>query len=46
MLNNFELYNVYVKSAEIQNWSILNTKIDYIEYDRKELPSNRVNLPN
>ena len=42
MLNDFETYNVHVESAEIEKWSILNTKIDYVEYIRKELPSNRV----
>ena len=42
MLNDFELYNVHAESAEIDKWSILNTKIDYIKYNRKELSSNKV----
>ena len=42
MLNDFELYNVCVKSALIEKCFILNTKIDYVEYNRKELPSDRV----
>ena len=39
MLNYFELYNVHAESAEIEKWSILNTKVDYVEYNRKELSS-------
>ena len=42
MLNDFELYNVHAESAEIDKWSILNTKIHPVKYNRKELPSNRV----
>ena len=42
MLNDFELYIVHAESAEIEKWSILNTKIDYVEYSRKELPSKRI----
>ena len=42
LLNDFEVYNVHTESAEIDKWSILNTKIDYMEYNIKELKSNRV----
>ena len=38
MVNDFELYNVNAESAEIEKQSILNTKFDYVEYNRKELP--------
>ena len=44
MLNDFEIYNVHSECAEIEKCSILNTRIDYIEYNRKEVPSNRVNF--
>ena len=44
MLNDLKLYNVHTESAEIKKWSIINTKIDYVEYNRKELPSSRVKL--
>ena len=46
MLNDFELYNVHAESAELKKCSILNTKIDYVEYNKKELPteSNSVTL--
>ena len=42
MLNDFKLYNVHAESSEIEMWSILNTKIDYVEYIREEQPLNRV----
>ena len=42
MLNDFELYNVHAERAEIEKWYILNTKIDYVQYNRNELSSNRV----
>ena len=42
MLKDFEYYNVHGESAEIEKWSTLNITIDYVEYNRKELPSNRV----
>ena len=42
MLNNFELYNVHIECAEIEKWSILNTEIDYVTYNRLSLPTNRV----
>ena len=42
MLNDFKLYNVHVESAEIDKWSILNTTIDYVKYNRKELLTKRV----
>ena len=32
------------KSAEIEKWPILNTEIEYVEYNRKELQWNRVQL--
>ena len=35
MLNYFEIYNVYAESPEIEKWSSLNTKRDYIEYNTK-----------
>ena len=41
MLNIFEVCNVHAERAEIERWSIFNTKIDYFEYYRKELPLNR-----
>ena len=40
--NDFELYNIHSDNAEIEKWSIVNTKIDYVEYNRNEVPSNRV----
>ena len=42
MFPDFELYNVHAESAEIGKWFILNTKIGYVEYNGKDLPSNRV----
>ena len=42
MCNDFELYSVHAESAEIEMWSILNTKFDYVNYYRKKLPSKRV----
>ena len=30
MFNDFELYNIYPESAEIEKWSILNTQVDYV----------------
>ena len=42
VLNDYELYNGHGESAEIDKWSILNIKIDYVDYNRKELPSNKV----
>ena len=35
MLNDFEFYNVPVVRAEIEKWSILNSKIDYVAYYRR-----------
>ena len=37
MLNDFELYNVHAESAEMEKWSIPNTKINYVEYNRKDI---------
>ena len=35
MHNNFELYNVHAESFhEIEEWSILNTKVEYVEYKK------------
>ena len=42
MLNDFVLNNVHAECAENEKWSILDNKIDYVEYSRKELLSNRV----
>ena len=42
MCNDFELYYVHAQNAETEKWFIFNTKIDYVEYNRKELPFNRV----
>ena len=42
MCNDFELYNVYAESTEIEKWPMLNTKIVYVGYNGKELSSNRV----
>ena len=42
MFNDFELYNIHAESAEIEKWSLPNTKVYYVEYKRKELPSNRI----
>ena len=39
MLNDFALYNVHAESAETGKWSILSTKVDYMEYNRKVLPT-------
>ena len=44
MLHDFELYNDHAESAEIEKWSILHRKIDYIEYNRKEVSLNNVSL--
>ena len=44
MLNGFKLYNVYAESVEIKKSYIHIAKIGYVEYNRKEQPSNRVNL--
>ena len=33
-----------LKGAEIDKWSILSTKIDYVRYNRKELPTNTARL--
>ena len=40
MLNDFELYSVHAETAKIEKWSILSTKIDYVEHNEKVLPSN------
>ena len=37
MLSDFEPYNVHAENAEIEQWPILITKVDYIEYNRKVL---------
>ena len=42
MLSDFELYSTHIESAKIEKWSIFNTKIDYVQYNRKELPSGTV----
>ena len=42
VLNAFELYNVHVESVEREKYSILNSKIYYVEYNRKELCLPRV----
>ena len=42
MHNDFEFYSVHAKSFQIEKQSILNTKIDYVDYNKKELLSNRV----
>ena len=44
ILNDFELYNVHAESTEIERWSILTTKVDKVEHNRKVLPSNRENF--
>ena len=44
MLNNFKSCNVHAEIAEIEKWSILNTKLDYVEYNTKKIPSNRENF--
>ena len=41
MLNNFELYDVHAERTEIEEWPILNTKVDYVEYNRNNMSSNR-----
>ena len=43
MLNEFELYNIHAESPEIEKWSILNAKIDYVEYNKREILPKRVN---
>ena len=42
MLNTFKLCSVHAKSDEVEKWSILSTKEDYVEYKRKELPTKSV----
>ena len=42
MPNGFELYNVHSKSPEIEKWSIFSMEIDYVDCNRKVLPTNRV----
>ena len=44
VLDDFELYNVHAEDAEREKWSIFSTKIHYVEYKRKELPTNTVNF--
>ena len=42
MPNDIELYNVHAESADTKKWSILNTKIYCVDYNRKELPLKRI----
>ena len=42
MLNDFKLYNVHAKSAEMKRGQFQKPKINYVKYNRKKLPSNRV----
>ena len=35
MLNDFELYCIHAERAEIEKWSIHNTKSNYIEFSTK-----------
>ena len=42
MLSDFKLYNIHDKGAEIERLSIMSTKVDYIELNRKVVPTNRV----
>ena len=42
MLNDLELYSVHTESAEIEKWSAVSTKVDYVGHNRKSLPTNRV----
>ena len=42
VFNDFELFKVHTECAEIENWSHLSTKIDYVECNGKALPANRV----
>ena len=44
MLKNFELFSVHAESADKGKWSIFNTNIDYVAYDRTGLTSNKVKL--
>ena len=44
MLNYFELYNVYTESADIEKCSVSSTKVDYVKYNRKALPANRIKV--
>ena len=39
MFEDSELYNVHVKSANMEMWSIWSSDIDYGEYNKKCLPS-------
>ena len=44
MLNDVGLYNVHAKGAEIEKWSNISAKIDYVECNRNVLLTNRVTL--
>ena len=38
MINDFELYSDHVESPEMEKQYVLNTKNDYVKYNRKGLP--------
>ena len=40
----FKLYNVHAENASIEKWSIHSLKVNYIEHNRKLLPSNIVEI--
>ena len=42
MLNDSELCNVHTECAEIEMWSLLCTKVDYVDNNRRALPTNRL----
>ena len=44
ILHEIELCRVHSESTEIDKWSFLSTKLDYVEYNRKAIPPNRVKL--
>ena len=44
MFDHFEPYNVHAESAEIEKWSILSTRVNYVQYKGKVLHINRVNF--
>ena len=43
-LNDFKSYGIHTECAEIEKWSILSSKIDNVEQNRKSLPAIRIKL--
>ena len=42
MFNHFELHNVHAESVGIERLPIFSVKVDYVEYNRNVLPTNKV----